>query len=199
MKIEKTWSWFAGKQEDDYSLAGPCETKEMAIAEAYGDVLPGDRIYLIEALVISQDETEDGGVTIEESRNAHSIIRLEDEAQEPVEDHIEQMAQAIFEAMDAPQNETWVPGGTSARQMAARKSAKASWTFWSTIHGNVTNANQIVSKTLEFVSKELPGLLVKNLEQGTYHFDRKDGHITIDGGINVDALKNEVLALADKI
>lgn len=74
---EEQWFWWAGRDEDEYRLAGPCKTREGAIEEAYGETEPGDRIFLIEARVGEWDEWE-GLYEFTHTRNRSSVIREKD-------------------------------------------------------------------------------------------------------------------------
>jgi hypothetical protein len=80
MSKENNWAWWAGSNEEEFNLAGPCATREDAIAEAYGDTEPGDAIFLVEA--ISADEEEKcpytGLIPFTASRNHSHVIRKED-------------------------------------------------------------------------------------------------------------------------
>ncbi len=71
------WRWWAGDNEEEYRLAGPCRTRASAIDEAYGDTEPGDRIYLIEAVAETEDDGE-GLYAFIETRNRSSVIRKKD-------------------------------------------------------------------------------------------------------------------------
>lgn len=71
-----TWRWWAGRDEEEYRLAGPCSTREAAIAIAYGDTEPGDTIHLIEAVVGEYDEGENL-YEFTHTRNRSQIVREE--------------------------------------------------------------------------------------------------------------------------
>lgn len=75
---ELNWQWWAGSNDEEYRLAGPCKTKEIAIDEAYGCTDPGDTIHLIEAVTGEYDEYEDL-YEFSHTRNRESVIRTEDE------------------------------------------------------------------------------------------------------------------------
>lgn len=186
--VEKNWFWFAGKNEDDYSLAGPCETKEQAIKEAYGDVLPGQRIFLIEGEVVSQDGNSGQSIIFEETRNSHSIIRMHDEMDDPVEAVIEEMAQAIYEANITPAQKPWMTGGSFPGQSEARKSAKAAWIFLKKAQDSV----------LAKVSDNIVNLLEKNCDVGTYFHKNEGEDLSIDGSVNLTKLKADIERIADK-
>jgi hypothetical protein len=71
------WAWWAGRDEEEYRLAGPCRTREQAINEAYGSTEPGDRIFLIEARVGEFNDFDDL-YEFTHTRNRSSVIREED-------------------------------------------------------------------------------------------------------------------------
>lgn len=71
------WRWWAGLDEEEYRLAGPCRSRKDAIAEAYGDTEPGDTIHLVEAVVGEWDE-HDGLYEFTHTRNRSSVIRGHD-------------------------------------------------------------------------------------------------------------------------
>ena len=72
------WKWWAGTNEEEYRLSGPCETRESAIDEAYGSTEPGDVIYLIEATAEDVDNG-DGLFEFIETRNRSHVVRGIDE------------------------------------------------------------------------------------------------------------------------
>jgi len=76
-KADEQWFWWAGRDEEEYRLAGPCKTREQAICEAYGDTEPGDTIFLIEGRSGEYDEYSDLYPFIA-TRNRSSVIREED-------------------------------------------------------------------------------------------------------------------------
>jgi hypothetical protein len=75
--IQDQWFWWAGYNEEEYRLAGPCRSREAAISEAYGDTCPGDTIFLIEAKAEEFDDGE-GLFPFTETRNRSHVIREED-------------------------------------------------------------------------------------------------------------------------
>lgn len=71
------WRWWAGRDEEEYRLAGPCKTREEAIGMAYGNTEPGDRIFLVEAQVGEWDEGE-GLYKFTHTRKRSSVVRKKD-------------------------------------------------------------------------------------------------------------------------
>ncbi len=71
------WRWWAGDNEEEYRLAGPCLTRSTAIDEAYGDTEPGDRIYLVEAVAETEDDGE-GLYAFIKTRKRSSVVRKHD-------------------------------------------------------------------------------------------------------------------------
>jgi hypothetical protein len=71
------WTWWAGRYDDEYRLAGPCATREEAISIAYGDTEPGDTIFLVEAKVGAFDEVEELH-EFTRTRNRSSVVRKTD-------------------------------------------------------------------------------------------------------------------------
>lgn len=72
------WAWWAGANEEEFTLAGPCRTREQAIDEAYGETEPGDAICLIEAIDSGEFDEAMGLYPFLATRNASHVIRGED-------------------------------------------------------------------------------------------------------------------------
>lgn len=85
------WSWWAGRNEEEFTLAGPCRTREQAIDEARGETEPGEMIFLVEAIVSDEIDTFTDLYPFLEQRNASQVIREEDAclATNPRPQHIE--------------------------------------------------------------------------------------------------------------
>jgi len=77
------WFWWAGPNEEEFTLAGPCRTREGAIDDAYGGTEPGDVIHLVEA--IADDEVDDctGLYPFIQQRNLSVVTRGEDKDPAP--------------------------------------------------------------------------------------------------------------------
>ncbi|TZG25631.1 hypothetical protein [Sphingomonas montanisoli] len=74
------WAWWAGRDEEEYRLAGPCPTRGHAINEAYGDTEPGDIIYLVEAITAPEEERDhDSGIIpfVKMRKRSHVIRKKE--------------------------------------------------------------------------------------------------------------------------
>jgi len=81
--FEIPWRWWAGRNEDEYTLAGPCLTREAAISEAYGDTEPGDTIYIVEAREGEREPGLEGElIDFAETRNYSCEVRKDDRAQD---------------------------------------------------------------------------------------------------------------------
>jgi hypothetical protein len=72
------WAWYAGRDEEEFTLAGPCPTREQAIDHAYGDTEPGDVIFLVEAIASEEVDTFTDLYPFLFQRNASHVIRDED-------------------------------------------------------------------------------------------------------------------------
>lgn len=75
--MEEGWKWWAGENEEEYDLAGPCDTREEAISVAYGSTEPGDYIFLIEAKFESEPDWY-GRYDFIATRNRSNIKRKRD-------------------------------------------------------------------------------------------------------------------------
>jgi len=73
----QNWQWWAGTNEEEYRLAGPCSSKDEAICDAYGSTEPGDKIFLVEAVAGEYNEYEDLHM-FSAMRNQEIIVRAED-------------------------------------------------------------------------------------------------------------------------
>ncbi|MES3155016.1 hypothetical protein [Sphingomonas faeni] len=72
------WAWWAGRDCEEFTLAGPCLTREDAIDEAYGSTDPGDTIYLVEAIADDEVDEMTGMYPFVAQRNSSHVIRDED-------------------------------------------------------------------------------------------------------------------------
>ena len=71
--VASPWRWWAGANEEEYRLAGPCLTREEALAIAGGEARHRDAIYLIEAITASGEEGDRLHPFIE-TRNESSVV-----------------------------------------------------------------------------------------------------------------------------